>query len=180
MSVLPERFQSDRLVMRPFEMGDASWVFLYASDPEVTRYMDWPAHKSIDDSVAFIQMNDEGRSSGDQYAWAVTTRTDERPIGSIGCSELTHKVSFGYVLSRDAWGKGYATEASRALLACLEQVANLERIWAVCDVDNLGSARVLRKLGLNEEGILKRWKIRPNLPGKPARDSFMFAKIIGR
>ena len=165
--------------MRRFESGDESSIFEYASDPEVTRYMDWPAHERIADSVAYIEMTDLGWASEQQFAWAITIGQNSKPIGAIGCSDITHKVSFGYVLSRSAWGKGYATEASRALLGWLEEATDVQRIWALCDIGNVASANVLRKLGMEKEGVLKKWKIRPNLPGKPARDSLMFSKIVG-
>ena len=175
---LPEHFESDRLLMRRFRAGDETWIFDYASNPEVTQYMDWPAHRNVSDSVAYIRMTEADWSSGSQYAWAVTRKADSTPIGAIGCSAVTHKVSFGYVFARHAWGNGYATEASQALHHWLAQVEDLQRIWAVCDIDNVASARVLTKLGLKQEGILRKWKIRPNMPGQPARDSIMFSKMV--
>lgn len=176
--ILPEEFQSDRLTMRRFIEGDESWIFDYASDPEVTRYMDWPTHRDIADTFAYLRMIEDGWSSGTEYAWAITLKAGSMPVGAIGCGEVTHSVSFGYVLGKASWGRGYATEASRALHGFFEQVPGLERIWAWCDVDNLASAHVLEKLGMEQEGVLRKWKIRPNMPGQAARDSKVFARII--
>lgn len=177
--ILPEEFQSERLKMRRFIDGDEAWIYKYASDPEVTRYMDWPTHTDIADTFAYLRMIEHTWSKGTEYAWAVTLKADSTPVGAIGCGEVSHAVSFGYVLGRQAWGNGYATEASRALHELFEQIPGLERIWAVCDVDNKASAHVLEKVGMEQEGILRKWTVRPNMPGQPARDSRIFAKILG-
>ena len=119
--ILPEEFQSERLKMRRFIEGDESWIYEYASDPEVTRYMDWPTHTDIADTLAYLRMIEDTWSKGTEYAWAVTIRADSMPVGAIGCGEVSHAVSFGYVFGRQAWGHGYATEASRALHGLFEQ-----------------------------------------------------------
>lgn len=175
-SFLPTEFVTERLRMRRFRAGDESWIYEYASDPEVTRYMDWPAHRDLADSVAYIEAMDAGWSTGGEYAWAVTL-ADGSPLGAIGGSGIDYKVSFGYVFARAAWGNGYATEVATALVGLLARIPVVQRIWATCDVDNAASARVLQKAGLECEGVLRKWKIRPNLPGMPARDSLMFSKL---
>ena len=64
-----------------------------------------------------------------------------------------------------AWGRGLATEATAAVFDAAREIDDVARFWATCDVDNRASARVLEKLGMREEGVLRRWSERPNHPG---------------
>lgn len=176
---LPRVIETDRLILRPFTLDDSEGVFEYASDPEVTRFMDWPTHQVIDTSRDWIPFTLDQWDSGEEYTWGITLKVSgANVIGAIGCSELNFKVSFGYVLNKQHWGKGIATEAAKALVDTLVAVEGVRRIWATCDSENAASARVLEKSGCVLEGTLRNWSIRPNLPGRPARDSYVFARTI--
>jgi RimJ/RimL family protein N-acetyltransferase len=85
---------------------------------------------------------------------------------------------FGYVLHRQYWRRGIATEAARAVVAWVSTLEPVYRLWATCDIDNLASLRVLEKAGLSREGILRCWAIRPNISQQP-RDAFVYAKVRG-
>jgi RimJ/RimL family protein N-acetyltransferase len=108
------------------------------------------------------------------YHLAIVLRATDRLIG--GCRiEIRNAASvsgdIGYVLASDAWGRGYATEATRALLDFGFQGLALHRIWATCDVENRASARVLEKIGMEQEGHL-----RQNVRRKGEwRDSYLYA-----
>jgi RimJ/RimL family protein N-acetyltransferase len=97
-------------------------------------------------------------------------------LGSVGGAIEKHRMQFGYCLARDAWGKGFATEAARAFLAAAFELPNLWRIQAFCDLENPASARVLEKAGLKREGILRRYMVMPNLGDVP-RDLYCYAKV---
>jgi [ribosomal protein S5]-alanine N-acetyltransferase len=85
-----------------------------------------------------------------------------------------HRVAVGYVLARSAWGKGYVPEALRAVIDVLWTRPEIYRVWAVCDVDNPASARVLEKVGMEREGVLKRYIAHPNVSEEP-RDVYCYA-----
>ena len=85
-------------------------------------------------------------------------------------------MDFGYVFNRKYWGQGYATEATRAVVAWAMSLSGVYRVWATCDTENFASVRVLEKTGLLREGTLRRCTIRPNISMIP-RDTFVFAKI---
>jgi RimJ/RimL family protein N-acetyltransferase len=87
-----------------------------------------------------------------------------------------HKWELGYVLARGYWGRGYMTEALKALVNWAVQQSEIYRVWAVCDVDNLASARVMEKAGMRREGILRRWSIHPNVSDEP-RDSYCYSIV---
>jgi RimJ/RimL family protein N-acetyltransferase len=78
------------------------------------------------------------------------------------------------VLNRKYWGQGFATEAARALVTWLSGLGPIRRVWATCDAENIASVRVLEKVGLSQEAVLRRWAVRPNI-GPERRDTLLFA-----
>ncbi len=138
--------------------------------------MDFPTHRSIADAQQFIERCAEQRASGLEYTWVIVMPHDDRAIGAISCRIRGHAADFGYMLGRHAWRRGFATEAGKAVVSWLANLAPIARVWATCDVDNKASARVLEKLGLSCEGILRAWAIRPNISPEP-RDAFIYARV---
>jgi RimJ/RimL family protein N-acetyltransferase len=174
----PERFVTDRLVLRRLTQSDAAAVYEYGRDPEVTRYVMFPTHRSIADAEAFLRASASRWESGEEYGWLIMLAGEQRGIGSIGCRVRGHAVDIGYVLARTSWRRGYATEAGRAIVAWAVARPEIHRVWAFCDVDNLASARVLEKLGMSREGVLRRWTVHPNVSAEP-RDCYVYARVRG-
>jgi RimJ/RimL family protein N-acetyltransferase len=84
------------------------------------------------------------------------------------------KADVGYALSPRFWGEGVATEALSSLVEWASAQSSIYRIWAVCDVDNLASSRVLEKVGMQREGLLRRYTMHPNISAEP-RDCYCYA-----
>jgi RimJ/RimL family protein N-acetyltransferase len=101
---------------------------------------------------------------------------NKQVIGMMIARAAEEKWELGYVLARPYWGRGYMTEALRALIAWALKQKSIFRVWAVCDVDNIASARVMEKAGMQREGRLKRWSVHPNLSPEP-RDSYCYAIV---
>jgi RimJ/RimL family protein N-acetyltransferase len=108
----------------------------------------------------------------------IFARDDGELLGSIGGAIEEHRIQFGYCLSRDAWGRGFATEAGNTFIRALSASPAIQRVQAFCDVENYRSARVLQKLGLQLEGTLRQYLVLPNL-GTAPRDVFLFATTRG-
>ncbi|MBD2105997.1 GNAT family N-acetyltransferase [Nodosilinea sp. FACHB-13] len=176
MYQVPTQLITDRLILRRPTLADAAAVYEYGRDPEVARYMDWPRHTGIQDTVDALESFAAQWESGSEFCWAIATKTENTAIGTIACRIESPGADFGYVLNRRYWGQGLATEAARAVVSWLMSLPEIDRIWATCDTENLASARVLEKAGLRREGILPRFMIRPNLSPTP-RDTFIFAKV---
>jgi RimJ/RimL family protein N-acetyltransferase len=172
---VPEIFSTERLVMRRPVLSDAADIHEYASDPEVTRYMEWRTQIDIGQTVEFIETCETRWESGEEFCWVVMTQPMSRALGAIACRVRGHAVDFGYVINRKAWGQGYATEAAWAVAAWTISLPGIYRVWATCDAENRASIRVLEKIGLSLEGRLRRCTIRPNLSMIP-RDTLIFAK----
>jgi RimJ/RimL family protein N-acetyltransferase len=170
---LPEEMLTERLRLRPPSSDDAESIFSrYARDPEVCRYMLWPAHRSVNDTYAWLNsIGGEGPA-----VRLLFDRASGELLGSIGGKADGTRVEFGYCLARDAWGSGLATEAARAFVAAVLQNESIWRIQAFCDVENRASARVLEKTGFTLEGTLRRYMVMPNLSDAP-RDMLCYAKV---
>jgi ribosomal-protein-alanine N-acetyltransferase len=168
---------TDRLLLRQPVAGDAEAIYGgYASDPEVTRYLQWSPLTGITAALRFIQGCEERRASGTEFTWAITMKSSSGVIGVVHCSPRGHKAELGYALARSYWGQGYMTEAAQAVMDWLFTSPKIHRVWATCDVENVGSVRVLEKLGMTREGTLRRWAVQPNISAEP-RDSFMYARV---
>jgi [ribosomal protein S5]-alanine N-acetyltransferase len=172
----PEIFTTPRLILRRSRLTDAEAVFEYASDPKVIHYMDYRPRTDISDAIQSIESHPTRWAEGKEFTWIITVKPDDRAIGTIACCLEGHMADFGYLLNRRYWGNGYATEAGYAVVTWLMSVPEIYRVWATCDSDNLASVRVLEKIGLMREGILRRHTIRPNISPIP-RDAFIYAKV---
>jgi RimJ/RimL family protein N-acetyltransferase len=175
---LPEQFSSERLRLRRPESSDAAAIFeRYATDPEVTRFLSWPSHKSQDDTLAFLRFADAAWAAWGAGPLLIEDKDSDLLLGSTGVEFITStRVSTGYVLAQDAWGKGYASEALQAVLDALSG-STVWRVGALCHTDHDLSAKVLEKAGFEREGVLRRHTVFPNLAPEP-QDVIMFSRIL--
>ena len=153
---------TERLLLREFRESDWRAVHAMAMDEQVTRYIpvDMPGEEEIRESIR-VQMN--GRHADPpRYDFAATLRASSSLIGVctlfIRAGEL-RQGEILYVLNRPYWGRGYATEAARALLDYGFGELDLHRVYATCRPANVASWRVMEKLGMRREGHLvqHRW-----------------------
>jgi RimJ/RimL family protein N-acetyltransferase len=173
----PHSFVTARLRLRRPQVSDAEAVFAYASDPEVARFTDWPVATHVRDTVAATERALEGWDKGNELAWRVTVIPDDTPIGAVGCSIDGDRAELGFVIGRRHWGRGYGTEAARAVFDWLTSMDAIARIDATCDVENDASARVLEKLGFTRAALLPHHRRRPNLAGQPCRDALLYSWV---
>lgn len=171
--MIPEILSTPRLRLRRSRPTDAPAIFEYGRDPEVTRYMDWKTHDSIAIAETFLRDMAARWESGEEHFWVITEPPDDRAIGGIAFRPHGKSADFGYVLRSDRWGRGIMTEATVALLGLL-RAEGFERIVATCDVDNIGSIRVLEKSGLVRESLLRDHQTRPNFGGVK-RDCWLYS-----
>ena len=151
--------ETERLILRDMRLEDAEAMFAYASDPEVTRHLDWETHhRSIEDSKQFLEIAIQGYANGELHRWAIVHREDNAFTGTCGLvahSHQHHRAHVGYTLARPYWGRGLATEAVRAMISFGFQKMSLNKIIARCFPENIASERVMQKLGMSYEGTLR-------------------------
>ena len=149
----PPELRTNRLLLRPFRSDDVDDVFAYASDPEWGRHLPVPRPYTFRDAETFVA----GATVPDprqRMQWAIVH--EGRVSGGI---ELRFRdpdsAEIGYSLARPLWGRGLATEAASAVLGYGFGEPGLARIWAAADVRNVASWRVMEKLGMRREGLLR-------------------------
>jgi RimJ/RimL family protein N-acetyltransferase len=172
-----ETIQTGRLILRKPRMDDAPVIFeSYAQDPEVTRYLVWKPHKDMQETEQFLSACLQLWQLRKDFAYAIILREIGRLIGMFGLHPMQMKVEVGYALARPYWGKGYMTEALHAVIDWAFMQSEIYRVQAFCDVENVGSARVMEKAGMTREGLLRRYVVHPNIRDKP-RDAYMYAVV---
>ena len=146
-----------RLVLRPFELGDAARVTEIESDWQVTRMLrmaPWPA--TLEGTAAWLATHAAEWREGSGYRFAITL--GGRVIGGVDVDEITgSEGALGYWLEADAWGRGFALEAARAVVDFAFGTLKLERLVSGHAADNPASGTVLRKLGFAETGRTRVW-----------------------
>ena len=173
---VPVLIEGARLRLRRSTPADATAVFHAAQHAEVMRYMDWPAHGSEADARSYLEGCAQRWHEGSEYHWVIELKPAAEVIGAVACRVKGHAADFGCFLGRTHWGQGYATEATGLLVGWLRRQSGVLRIWATTDVQNTGSAAVLRKLGLQLEGVMRKATLRPNIGGGP-RDTAVYASV---
>ena len=153
------KIETHRLILRPFTMEDAEDMFAnWASDPEVTRFLTWPAHRDI--SVTRMVLNSWISRYGDggYFNWAIELKETGHVIGNISVvklNEATEAADMGYCMSRALWGRGIMPEALRGVMDYLFDTVGLNRIAACHAVDNPKSGRVMAKAGMKQEALMR-------------------------
>jgi ribosomal-protein-alanine N-acetyltransferase len=175
----PERVETRRLILRRPRREDADTIFArYASDADVTRLLGWPRHESADATRAFVEFSDAEWARWPAGPYLVESRADGGLLGGTGFGfETPYRAATGYVFAKDAWGKGYATEALRAVVDIARGVG-LVRLYALCHVENAASWRVLEKCGFAREGVLQRHCEFPNLKPDDPCDVLCYALVL--
>jgi RimJ/RimL family protein N-acetyltransferase len=179
MKGAPGRIDTARLVLRRPVAGDAEAIFeRYAADAEVTRYLSFPRHVSVEQTRAFLALSDAEWEKWPAGPFLIESRATGALLGGTGLSfETPERAATGYVLARDAWGQGYATEALSAMVEAARGL-RVRRLQAFCHPEHRPSWRVLEKCGFEREGTLRLYAELPNLaPGEPS-DLLVYARTF--
>ena len=149
--------QTPRLLLRRFTMDDAQSMFdLWCNDPEVTRFLSWGPHGTIDNTKRLLKSWRQRYEDTMFYNWCI--EFEGLPIGGIDLimrSEKSLRAELGYCLSNRYKGRGLVTEAACAVLTFAFEDVGLHKICAKHDVENPASGRIMQKLGMRQEGYMK-------------------------
>lgn len=150
---------TERLTLRRFEIEDAENMFYnWANDPEVTKYLTWPAHESVDTTETILKEWISKYDEKDFYQWAIELNDLEQPIGTISAiktDERVESVEIGYCIGKRFWNNGYMTEALTAIIRFFINEVGAGRIWARHDTENPNSGKVMVAAGMDYEGTLR-------------------------
>jgi len=148
-----------RLLLRDFRESDWEAVHAYASDPEVVKYMPWGPN-SEEDSKEFVRkaVRYQEERPRQHFDLAVVLKDDGILIGGCGLAlsgQSDRSGSIGYCLNKVYWNAGLGTEAAETLVLYGFEQMGLHRIWATCDPENIGSVKILEKVGMKREAQLR-------------------------
>jgi RimJ/RimL family protein N-acetyltransferase len=172
---MPEEIETTRLLLRQPRMDDAQAIFDgWAQDQEVTRYLIWRPHARIEQTQEFVQGCLFAWQQKTRFPYMITLKGTGEVIGMIDPRREGPEMEIGYVAARSHWGKGYVLEATQAIVDWAFQQPAIDRVYATTDVENIASRRVLEKVGMQCEGILRKYIVHPNISAVP-RDSYIYA-----
>ena len=150
---------TERLILREFSESDWPTILAYQSHPLYLRYYEW-TERTPEDVREFVRMflAQQQEDPRLKFQFAVVLKRDGQLIGSCGLrmeSADAYEADIGYELDPRHWGQGYAIEAARTIVQFGFTQFRLHRIRSWCIADNVGSIRVLEKLGMRQEGRLR-------------------------
>jgi RimJ/RimL family protein N-acetyltransferase len=140
--------QSQRLIIREFEISDAEEFYKLNSDEEVIRYTGDSAFESVESARVFLSNYNEYEKNG-YGRWAVIDKESKVYLG--WCGLKYHKeghTDIGFRFHKQYWGKGYATESAKAVIDYGFNTLGLSEIIGRASKENIASIRVLEKLGM--------------------------------
>jgi [ribosomal protein S5]-alanine N-acetyltransferase len=171
----PQRVETARLVLTVPSAGDTESIFeRYSSDADVTRYLGWPQHRSLSETEAFLDFSAREWKRAPAGPYLIRSREDGSLLGATGLAvQDSREAVTGYVLAKDAWGKGYATEALQAMVDVARSIG-LRRLTACCHTEHRASQRVLEKCGFARDSTSCKTTF-PNLDPGVRHDAFWYA-----
>jgi RimJ/RimL family protein N-acetyltransferase len=156
MPLIARTIVTDRLVLRPFTFADVDDVWAYMRLPEVGQHMLWAARDRAQSTEALTRMIAENslENDGDYLTLAVTITGASTVVGHVelGLVSAEHQQGeIGYVFHPDYQGKGFATEAARAMVRLGFDELGLHRLIGRCSARNTASAKLMTRLGMRQE-----------------------------
>ena len=153
-------FESERIIARPFELGDESDLFEYQSDERVVRYIPWPNRTRVQVHEALLKSMGATKFSENEdhldFVWQLKESGKVIGQSNIGLVAKEHQHGeIGWVLNPAYSGQGYATEVTRALISYAFTTFELHRISAYIDQRNGASIKVAERLGMRLEASYK-------------------------
>lgn len=154
------RLETDRLLLRPPEIGDVAAITTWIGDYDVSKNLAAVAHPFREaDARAFVGRAAEALAKGEAYSFAIVRKAGSVFMGGIGLRLKDGRYELGYWLGKPFWGQGYATEAARRVVAFAFHDLGAETVWAGWFHDNPASGRVLAKLGAQPDGFEPRMSL---------------------
>lgn len=155
-----QRIETDRLILRRYKIEDADAMYKnWASDSEVTKFLTWQPHSSVEVSRGIIEDWLKEYSDEKYYHWAIVLKDNgNEPIGGISVVHMNEDISMvhiGYCLGRAWWRRGIMSEALKAVTDFMFDTVEVNRVEARHDPRNPNSGKVMQKCGMKCEGTLR-------------------------
>lgn len=147
--------ETERLILRTWTSADVDALFEILRDAEVVRYISDGKPFSFEKVTEFLVWAENYQRENGFCRWKVIEKSSGEIIGSCGFARPheTVEIELGYLFAQKYWGRGFATEASRAALRFGFEKFGFAEIIAMTDLENVASQRVLEKIGFARRGI---------------------------
>lgn len=150
--------ETDRLLLREVDFSDIDDLFKVLKDPDVAEYDYFYPVETKEKALAFIERYKRELEENEEITWGIILKESQKLIGTCCLGNFdkgAERAEIGYALAKAQWGKGYATEAAKNILAYGFNSIKLNRIEATITPGNDSSIRVLEKLGFQREGLVR-------------------------
>lgn len=151
--------ETERLLLRPVEAGDAEDIFEYRSDKETNRYQGWIPDKTGDVHDFISRLSPVIDRAGTWFQFAVTLTENGSLIGDVGVhfsDEGDRHVEIGCTLNKKYQRRGFATEALSGVIDYLFTGLGKHRVVASIDPQNYASIALVERLGFGREAYSDR------------------------
>ena len=146
---------SVKITLEPLGLKHLKTVHEYASDLENTRYMVHLPNETVEETKAFLEQKEAEWQKEVPGSYEFAVLLGDVHIGAV-CAYLNEnrtEAEIGWIINKKYWRKGYAVEAAKLLLEFCKKKLNIHRFIAVCDTENIGSYRVMEKLGMKRASV---------------------------
>ncbi|MDE7259818.1 MAG: GNAT family N-acetyltransferase [Lachnospiraceae bacterium] len=152
--------ETNRLILRKFVIEDSEAMYNnWASEDEVTKFLTWPTHSDVEVTRAVLSSWIADYNKADFYNWAIELKEIGEVIGNISVVRVKENIEcaeFGYCMGTKWWGLGIMPEAGKEVVRYLFEEVGFNRIAATHAKNNPKSGRVMQKIGMTYEGILRK------------------------
>ncbi len=176
MPAFPKQILIDNFLLRKPKLSDSKELFLnYASDKDVAYFTTWTPHKNEKETKIFLKKIIGLWNQNKEYNYVIVKKDLNKLIGFFKVLLKKEGIAqVGYALSKAYWGKGYMTKILKYMISFLFKKLKIKEIQAFCDIKNEASKKVMIKLGMKFEKILKDYIIHPNISKTEKRDCLLF------
>lgn len=154
-----QTIETERLVLRRLAISDAQQMYAnWACDKEVTAFLTWQPHTSVEDTQQILADWSQAYEQINFYQWGIELKATQTLVGTISVvsqNEGCESMQLGYCIGKQWWHKGITSEAVAAVIVFLFNQVKALRIEARHDTNNPHSGAVMRKCGLQYEGVLR-------------------------
>ena len=145
------QIKTERLLLREIAMADAEDMFRYVSDPENTAHMVYFPHYTLEQTIENIKRIEAEHKKENPGFYEIAVILNEIMIGHVSAYLSEDGAELAWIISKEHWGRGYATEAAQGLMYHLRDTLDIHHFFAMCDHRNEASRRVMLRLGMEFE-----------------------------
>lgn len=162
-----------RFIIRDINPWEAPGVFVLTGSPEVTRYLGFKTHQTVEQAANLIETYQ--RSPTKWQAVCLESNPQEL-LGIVGLEVRAHQAALTILFRQDWKARGAGRVFAVPFVRWIFTHKHIWRVWAYCHVDNIAVQRVLERMGAEREGRLRRFEFFPNVSPDP-QDVYVYAIV---